>query len=99
MREQFVNEFISSLSNDFDKDTLSVLFKRLTVFVNKYEIKPIETSIALYTDYLPECYQVYFVTRKIEGMSMKSLELYDLYLKDFFRQINKPWYYVKKKDS
>lgn len=90
MREQFVNEFISSLSGDFDEDILSVLFKKLTVFVNKYEIKPVETSIAIYTDYLPECYQVYFVTRKIEGMSMKSLELYDLYLKDFFRQINKP---------
>ena len=90
MKEQFVNEFISSLSGDFDKDILSVLFKKLTVFVNGYEIKPIETSLELYTNYMPECYQTYFVTRKIEGMSMKSLELYDLYLKDFFRQINKP---------
>lgn len=83
MKEQFVNEFISSLSGDFDKDILSVLFKKLTVFVNGYEIKPIETSLELYTNYMPECYQTYFVTRKIEGMSMKSLELYDLYLKDF----------------
>lgn len=90
MKEQFVNEFISSLSGDFDKDILNVLFKKLTVFVNSYEIKPIETSLELYTNYMPECYQTYFVTRKIEGMSMKSLELYDLYLKDFFRQINKP---------
>ena len=90
MKEQFVNEFISSLSDDFDKDILSVLFKKLTVFVNGYEIKPIETSVALYTNYMPECYQTYFVTRKIEGMSMKSLEMYDLYLKDFFRQVHKP---------
>lgn len=30
MKEQFVNEFISSLSGDFDKDILSVLFKKLT---------------------------------------------------------------------
>ena len=90
MKEQFVNEFISSLSDDFDKDILSVLFKKLTVFVSGYEIKPIETSVALYTNYMPECYQTYFVTRKIEGMSMKSLEMYDLYLKDFFRQVHKP---------
>ena len=90
MKEQFVNEFVASVSNDFDEEVLSKIFKKLTVFVNGYEIKPIETSVALYTDYMPGCYQTYFVTRKIEGMSMKSLEMYDLYLKDFFRQVNKP---------
>lgn len=90
MREQFVSEFVASVSNDFDEEVLKKIFEKLTVFVNGYEIKPIETSIALYTDYMPECYQTYFVTRKIEGMSMKSLKMYDLYLKDFFRQVNKP---------
>ena len=58
-------------------------------FVNDYEIKKRETSLTLYEGYLPECYQTYFVTRKIEGLSLKTLNLYDLYLKDFFLVMNK----------
>lgn len=98
MNEQFVNEFVASVSSNFDEDTLRKIFKKLTVFVNGYEIKPVETSVALYVDYIPECYQTYFVTRKIEGMSMKSLEMYDLYLKDFFRQVHKPFKAITTND-
>lgn len=98
MNEQFVNEFVASVSSNFDEDTLRKIFKKLTVFVNGYEIKPVETSAALYVDYIPECYQTYFVTRKIEGMSMKSLEMYDLYLKDFFRQVHKPFKAITTND-
>lgn len=98
MNEQFVNEFVASVSSNFDEDTLRKIFKKLTVFVNGYEIKPVETSVSLYVDYIPECYQTYFVTRKIEGMSMKSLEMYDLYLKDFFRQVHKPFKAITTND-
>lgn len=98
MNEQFVNEFVASVSSNFDEDTLRKIFKKLTVFVNVYEIKPVETSVALYVDYIPECYQTYFVTRKIEGMSMKSLDMYDLYLKDFFRQVHKPFKAITTND-
>lgn len=70
-------------------DSLKIVFKQLTIFVNDYEIKKRETSLTLYEGYLPECYQTYFVTRKIEGLSLKTLNLYDLYLKDFFLVMNK----------
>lgn len=89
MNEQFVMNFIVRLENTFSEEQLRFLFKELTVYTNDYEIVKKSTELVLYEGYLPECYKVYFVSRKIEGMSMKSLELYDLYLRDFFFKVNK----------
>ena len=89
MREHFVNEFMAVLSNKLTEDALSIVYQSLTLFVSNYEISERNTEVVPYTGYLPECYEAYFVTRKIEGMSMKSLELYNLVLKDFFFKLNK----------
>lgn len=89
MREHFVNEFMAVLSNKLMEDALSIVYQSLTLFVSNYEISERNTEVVPYTGYLPECYETYFVTRKIEGMSMKSLELYNLVLKDFFIKLNK----------
>lgn len=89
MREQFVTEFVTKISDKIDTKSLNIVFKELTIFINDFEIRKKETALTVYQSYLPECYQVYFVTRKIEGTSMKTLELYDLYLQDFFLSVNK----------
>lgn len=89
MREQFVTSFMTKISDKIDDNSLKIIFKELTIFVNNFEIKKRETSLTVYQGYLPECYQVYFVSKKIEGMSVKTLQLYDLYLKDFFLAMNK----------
>lgn len=89
MREHFVNEFMAVLSNKLTEDALSIVYQSRTLFVSNYEISERNTEVVPYTGYLPECYETYFVTRKIEGMSMKSLELYNLVLKDFFFKLNK----------
>ena len=89
MREHFVNEFMAVLSNKLTEDALSIVYQSLTLFVSNYEISERNTEVVPYKGYLPECYETYFVTRKIEGMSMKSLELYNLVLKDFFFKLNK----------
>ena len=59
------------------------------IHVSEYDIRKKSTEVAIYEGYLPECYEVFFVTRKIEGMSMKSLELYNMVLKHFFYCLNK----------
>ena len=73
-------------------------FQQLTIFVAEYEIQPRNTEVAVYEGYLPECYKIFFVTRKIEGMSMKSLELYNMVLRDFFYQANKPFEEISTND-
>lgn len=89
MREQFVNLFLTKLDGNIPDEYLGTVKEQLSIFVNDYEIESRNTEIVPYTGYLPECYKVYFVTMKIEGMSKKTLELYNLYLKDFFMFMNK----------
>lgn len=98
MREYFVNEFVTTMFNRVPDDVLYVIKQQLGNFVSNYDIKPRETNIAPYTDYLPECYKIFFVTMKIEGMSMKSLELYNMVLKDFFFKVNKKLEEIKTND-
>lgn len=91
MRERFVNEFLTKIEGKISDDDLKIVYQQLTIFVGEYEISPRNTEVVLYEGYLPECYKIFFVTRKIEGMSMKSLELYNMILRDFFYQVNKPF--------
>lgn len=89
MREQFVKEFVTKLVNQIPDDALKIVYQKLTIFVSDYEIEPRKTEIVPYEGYLPECYEIYFATRKIEGLSIRSLELYNMVLRDFFFHVNK----------
>lgn len=93
MREQFVNNFITQIFHDIPDLTetqLKAIQSKLFIYVNDYDINKRETSIVPYDNYLPENYKIYFVSRKIEGLSQKTLDLYNLYLNDFFFTVNKP---------
>ena len=89
MREQFVKEFVTKLVNQIPDDALKIVYQKLIIFVSDYEIAPRNTEIVPYEGYLPECYEIYFATRKIEGLSVRSLELYNMVLRDFFFQVHK----------
>lgn len=78
MREQFVNGFISNLYDKVPEEMLKVIQNELFLYVEDYDLKQRETAVGKYIGYLPECYKIYFVSRKIEGLSNKTLELYRL---------------------
>ena len=89
MREQFAKTFMTKLIGKIPDDALKVVYQKLIIFVGDYEISPRNTELVPYEGYLPECYEIYFATRKIEGLSVRSLELYNMVLRDFFFQVNK----------
>lgn len=89
MREQFTNLFMTKIDGKVPDEMLKTIRDELLVFTNDYDISKRNTEIAPYTGYLPECYKIYMVTKKIEGMSQKTLELYNMYLQDFFMFLNK----------
>lgn len=89
MREKFVNGFITKLCGDVPDEYLDVIKNKLSLYANDFDITKRETSIVKYTGYLPDFYKTYFVSRKIEGLSRKTLQLYNLYLDDFFFTVNK----------
>lgn len=89
MREKFVAGFVTSLYEEIPDKYLELIRNKLSVYVNEFDITPRETGVVKYTGYLPEFYKTYMVSRKIEGLSMKTLNLYNLYLNDFFFTVNK----------
>ena len=90
MSDLFVKEFISKLDGKVDNDQLKTVLHELEIFVSNFDIKNRNTEIIPYdNNYIPNVYKVYYVSKKIEGMSPKSLDLYDLYLKDFFFMVQK----------
>lgn len=89
MRERFVKTFMTKLIGEISDDALKIVYQKLMVFVSDYEIAPRNTEIVPYEGYLPECYEIFFATRKIEGLSIRTLELYNMVLHDFFFQVNK----------
>lgn len=88
-REQFVNNFVTKLYGKVSDEALGIIRNELSIYIENYELSRRETAVGKYTGYLPECFKLYFVSRKIEGLSDKTLNLYRMYLDDFFLQTNK----------
>lgn len=89
-REKFANEFMAKLDGKMSPEQMKVVLQELQVFVNDYEIENRKTDIVPYSDQIPECYRVYMVAKKIEGLSEETLKTYNYYLQDFFLNIGKP---------
>lgn len=89
MRDKFVNGFMTKLYEEIPEEYLERVRNKLALYVNDFDISQRETAVVKYTGYLPDFYKTYIVSRKIEGLSKKTLELYNLYLDDFFFTVNK----------
>ena len=89
MRDKFVNGFMTKLYEEIPEEYLETVRNKLALYVNDFDISQRETAVVKYTGYLPDFYKTYIVSRKIEGLSKKTLELYNLYLDDFFFTANK----------
>lgn len=89
MGEKFVNGFMIKLYEEIPEEYLETIRNKLSLYVNDFDITQRETGVVKYTGYLPDFYKTYIVSRKIEGLSQKTLENYNLYLDDFFFNVNK----------
>lgn len=65
MQEQFVNEFMAKITDLISDVDLNIVYKQLTIHVSEYEVRKKSTEVVIYEGYLPECYEVFFVTRKL----------------------------------
>lgn len=86
----FASEFIVKLDGKIPEEELETILRELQVFSSDYDISKKETSLAEYSYHLPQCYKVYMVAKKIEGLSKGTLDTYALYLKDFLYTLGKP---------
>lgn len=96
--ENFANEFISKLDGKIPDEALRTVLQELQVFTSNYDISQRETRVVPYQNNIPDCYRVYMVAKKIEGMSPESMKTYNFYLTDFFEHINRPFEQVTTND-
>lgn len=61
----------------------------LVMALNNYTVSPKEKAIAVYDD-LSKGYQMFFVTKKVKGLSDKSLKYHKCVIDDAMIRINKP---------
>ena len=89
MKEKLKNEILLMLSAYADANVLKNINQKLDVILSNYEIEPPNTQLVPYEYKVPETIQIYIVTKKISGLSDKSLYLYNIVLNDFFQTIQK----------
>lgn len=96
--EQFVNQVIEKLSHKVPEADL-IIIRSVLFFVGKdYEIKPVSTELAAIPEGLPQEAKEYLVTKKIEGLSEKTLKQYHDAIRRFFEKVRKPVVNVTTQD-
>ena len=90
MIDNFAEQFIATLEGDLTVEQMRVVLSKLQMYTSNFDIQEKCTEIMLSDDMIPYFYKTFIVSKKIEGMSPKSIITYDCNLKDFFYNINKP---------
>ena len=88
MVEKIINNVIAKLDGKIPTDEISKVRDILAVTLSDYEFT--SKSHELSCIVIPECLNIYLATKKIEGKSDNSINLYRLYLNEFVRIIQKP---------
>ena len=98
MREKLRNELLLMLNKNIDStDTLKLLEKEIDCIISNYEIEERKTNIIPY-QFIPKEIEYYIVSKKIAGLSEKTLQLYCMVLKNFFKTVRKEPKDVKAND-
>ena len=86
MREKLKNDLLMMLDKNISAEELRKIEPRIDLILSNYEVKERETALIPYNSDVPETVEIYIVSKKIAGLSDKSLYLYNLVLTDFFVQ-------------
>ena len=92
-REDAARSIVAGLMNKLDGDTLRLVEAACHAGLRDFEIRPAQReNTELTTDFSPDrrAYQMFYVAKKIEGLSDKSLQVYKYTLDKFLGIYPKP---------
>ncbi|MDD7391186.1 MAG: tyrosine-type recombinase/integrase [Lachnospiraceae bacterium] len=89
MREKLKNDLILLLDKYVTVDALRKIEPQIENIISNYEIEARKTEVIPYGADIPETVEIYIVSKKIAGLSDKTLYLYLMVLTDFFRTVQK----------
>lgn len=89
MREKLKNDLLTLLNDYIHIEQLQQIEIGIEKILSEYEIEKRNTDVIVYDSNIPETVKIYTVSKKIAGLSEKSLYLYNIVLRDFFTTIQK----------
>lgn len=89
MKEKLKNELLKLLDKSISIDTIRRIEPMIDIILSNYVIEERKTEVIPYGSDIPETVEIYIVSKKISGLSNKSLYLYSIVLTDFFRTVQK----------
>lgn len=89
MYEHLRNDFSARLSQDYGREDITRIVAILDKIAQDYDISEKTTALAL-VDTIPKEVKTYLASKRLEGLSEKSLKLYALRLRQFFETVRKP---------
>lgn len=89
MKERFKNDLLLLLNTYVDTETLREIDQKLNIMLSDYEIESRKTDVVVYEYQIPSSVEIYIVSKKIAGLSDKTLYLYKIVLEDFFHTVQK----------
>lgn len=89
-KEEMVNTLLVRLSVKLTPEQLSTVQQSMYLVLNNYEIADRKTEVAIYNqDEDHRMYNMFFVSKKVSGLSMETLNYYGYVLQRFFHEIQK----------
>ena len=89
MREKLKNDLLLLLNTYVDINALRAIDQKLNIILSDYEIESRKTEVDVYEYQIPNTVEIYIVSKKISGLSDKTLYLYKIVLEDFFCTVQK----------
>lgn len=89
MREKLKNELLILLDKYVEVNELREIVPQIEIILSDYEVERRNTEIIPYGSDIPESLEIYIVSKKIAGLSDKTLYLYKMVLVDFFQTVQK----------
>lgn len=89
MYEHLRNDFIAKLSTHYGREDLQRITSALDSIIKDYDISPKCTDLAIVTDPIPPELKIYIASKRLEGLSEKSLKTYRLVISMLFETLQK----------
>lgn len=89
MRGQLKNELLLMMNGYVDGKDLKIIEQKLEIILSNYDVTSQKKEVILYAYQIPETVEIYIVSKKIAGLSEKTLYLYKIVLSDFFMTVQK----------
>lgn len=97
--ERFIDAVVRNMDSELDVSQLKKLKVVLTMNLNKYRIEESKNEVIIYDETSDlAAYKQYFVSKKLQGLSTGTLNLYKTTIDRFMRVVRKPFAEIKTQD-